>query len=66
MGKIDKHLYAMEGGSCRVENVIDYLDSPGEWVVNTSEKLVYYWPENGKPGQVTFPALTEYFLADVH
>jgi hypothetical protein len=35
MGKIDKHLHAMEGGSCRVENVIDYLDSPGEWVVNS-------------------------------
>jgi hypothetical protein len=66
MGKIDKHLHAMEGGSCRVENVIDYLDSPGEWVVNTREKLVYYWPANGKPEQVTFPALTEYFRVDGH
>ena len=66
MGKIDKHLHAMEGGSCRVENVIDYLDSSGEWVVNTREKLVYYWPTNGKPEKVTFPALTEYFLVDGH
>lgn len=64
MGKIDKHLHAMDGGSCRVENVIDYLDTPGEWVVNTKEKLVYYWPADGKPGLVTFPALTEYFLVD--
>lgn len=66
MGKIDKHLHAMDGGSCRVENVIDYLDSPGEWVVNTKEKLVYYWPENGAPGHVTFPQLANYILVDGH
>ena len=66
MGKIDKHLHAMEGGSCRVENVIDYLDTPGEWVVNTKEKLVYYWPASGQPEQVTFPALTQYFFVDGH
>lgn len=66
MGKIDKHLHAMDGGSCRVENAIDYLDSPGEWVVNTKEKLVYYWPENGSPGNVTFPKLANYILVDGH
>jgi len=66
MGRIDKHLHAMEGGSCRVENAIDYLDTPGEWVVNTKEKLVYYWPKSGKPESVTFPALTQYFFADGH
>ena len=66
MGKIDKHLHAMEGGSCRVENAIEYLDTPGEWVVNTKEKLVYYWPLSGQPKQVTFPALSEYFLVDGH
>lgn len=66
MGKIDKHLHAMEGGSCRVENAIDYLDAPGEWVVNTKEKLVYYWPVSGQPHQVTFPALSEYFFVDGH
>jgi len=66
MGKIDKHLHAMEGGSCRIENAIDYLDSPGEWVVNTKEKLVYYWPVSGKPQQVTFPSLTAYFFVDGH
>jgi hypothetical protein len=35
MGKVDKHLHAMDGGSYRVENVIDYLDTTGEWVLNT-------------------------------
>ncbi len=67
MGKIDKHLHAMEGGgSVRVENVIDYLDSPGEWVINTKENLIYYWPENGAPGNVTFPLLSNYILVDGH
>lgn len=67
MGKIDKHLFAMGGGSFRVENVIDYLDEPGEWVVNTKEGLIYYWPKNNKmPEKVTVPALTEYFLVDGH
>ena len=67
MGKIDKHLFAMDGGSFRVENVIDYLDEPGEWAVNTKEGLIYYWPKkNNHPGKVTIPALTEYFLVDGH
>jgi hypothetical protein len=66
MRKIDKHLHAMEGGSCRVENVIDYLDSPGEWVVNTEEGLVYYWPTEGEPKCVTYPTLNQYFFIDGH
>ena len=28
-----------------IENAIDYLDQPGEWVVNTQEGLIYMWPE---------------------
>jgi hypothetical protein len=64
MGKISKHLHAMDGGSCRVENVIDYLDKPGEWVVNSKEGMVYYWPANGKPKNVTYPALNQYFFVD--
>lgn len=67
MGKIDKHLFAMGGGSFRVENVIDYLDEPGEWVVDRMEGLIYYWPKkNNVPEKVTIPALTEYFLVDGH
>jgi hypothetical protein len=66
MGKVDKHLHAMDGGSYRVENVIDYLDTPGEWVLNTSENLVYFWPKNGTPAKVTVPGLVQYFLVDGH
>ncbi|MDF7808675.1 right-handed parallel beta-helix repeat-containing protein [Pontiellaceae bacterium B12219] len=28
-----------------VENAIDYLDEPGEWVVNTPEGRIYMWPK---------------------
>ena len=28
-----------------VENAIEYLDEPGEWVVNTKEGRIYMWPE---------------------
>jgi hypothetical protein len=29
-----------------VENAIDYLDEPGEWVFNSAEGRLYIWPEN--------------------
>lgn len=45
-----------------VENVIDYLDEPGEWVLNMKERKLYYWPVNGEPGDNIFaPQLQEYF-----
>lgn len=66
MGKVDKHLHAMNGGNYRVENVIDYLDTPGEWVLNTRENKVYFWSKNGAPGKTTVPGLVQYFLVDGH
>jgi len=30
--------------NCWVENAIEELDSPGEWVINTTEKKLYLWP----------------------
>jgi len=29
-----------------VENAIEYLDEPGEWIFNSKEGRVYIWPEN--------------------
>ena len=37
-----------------VENAIDYLDEPGEWVVNTRTRKIYYWPMEDKPGEDIF------------
>lgn len=56
-------------GVAWVENVIDYLDEPGEWCVNTLEGKVYYWPESGKPSdQIMAPQLMEFIRVegDIH
>ncbi|MBI9017321.1 MAG: right-handed parallel beta-helix repeat-containing protein [Phycisphaerae bacterium] len=51
--------------SCWVENVIDYLDEPGEWVLNTQEGKVYYWPADGVIGNdIVAPKLRELLLVE--
>ncbi len=42
-----------------VQNAIDFLDEPGEWVINTSEGKIYYWPKEKEPGNVYYPLLNE-------
>jgi hypothetical protein len=42
-----------------VLNAIDYLDKPGEWVINTVEGKIYYWPKEQKPSNVFYPFLKE-------
>ena len=36
--------------SCWVENVLEALDEPGEWVLNSREKKIYLWPREEAPG----------------
>ena len=43
--------------SCWIENVLDELDEPGEWVLNTKEGKVYLWPRGDSP--VVAPTLNE-------
>ncbi|TWU46921.1 right-handed parallel beta-helix repeat-containing protein [Rubripirellula reticaptiva] len=43
--------------SCWVENALEELDEPGEWVLNTKEGKVYLWPRN--ESTVVSPQLTE-------
>jgi hypothetical protein len=48
-----------------VENIIDYLDEPGEWVYNSQESKIYYWPQNGIPGEnIILPTLLEYIKVE--
>jgi hypothetical protein len=43
-----------------VENVIDGLDAPGEWVLNTQQGRLYLWPWGDSPSEgIVAPALTE-------
>jgi hypothetical protein len=47
--------------SCFAENTLAALDQPGEWVLHTSEKRLYYWPKADRPeAGVAAPILTEY------
>lgn len=43
--------------SCWVENVLEELDEPGEWVLNSKEGKVYLWPRGESP--VMAPQLIE-------
>lgn len=47
-------------GNFVVENCIDHLDTPGEWVLNSQEGMLYYWPTSGAPGdEIIATALNE-------
>ena len=43
--------------SCWVENVLEELDEPGEWVLNTKEGKVFLWPRQESP--IVVPQLIE-------
>jgi hypothetical protein len=46
--------------SAWVENVLEALDSPGEWVLNTRERRIYLWPFGDEPGpDIRAPRLRE-------
>jgi len=48
-----------------IENAITYLDEPGEWVVDTKQGKIYYWPVNGKPSDdIIAPQLMEYIKVE--
>ncbi len=46
--------------SCWVENVLEELNTPGEWVLNTKEGKLYLWPRDGEsPKGILAPRLRE-------
>jgi hypothetical protein len=46
--------------SAWVENVLEALDEPGEWVLNTHEGRLYLWPRGDSPGEnIEAPRLVE-------
>ena len=61
-----KHLHFLpKTKSAWVENVIDALDEPGEWVLNTKKGKVYLWPRtDGPPKDIRIPCLQEYILVE--
>ena len=54
--------YGMSKYGCWVENVLEELDQPGEWVLNTKEGKVYLWPRGESP--VMAPQLIEFIRVE--
>lgn len=54
--------YGMNKYGCWVENVLEELDQPGEWVLNTKEGKVYLWPRDQSP--VMAPQLIEFIRVE--
>ncbi|MBT7302420.1 MAG: hypothetical protein HN849_23015 [Victivallales bacterium] len=42
-----------------VENRLEHLDSPGEWVLDSRAKRLYLWPRTDEPQDIAAPVLTE-------
>lgn len=46
--------------SVHVENILELLDEPGEWYLNSAEGKLFLWPSDGsEPKDIVAPILTE-------
>ena len=54
--------YGMNKIGCWVENALEELDKPGEWVLNTKDGKVYLWPRGKSP--VVAPRLIEFIRVE--
>ncbi len=46
--------------TCWFENAVDFLDSPGEWVLDSAKGKLYLWPVDGnQPAGIAFPQCVE-------
>ena len=63
MSAIPSGTHNPSGASVWVENVLEALDEPGEWVVNTKMRKVYLWPSDpapdGSPRGILAPSTCE-------
>lgn len=63
LGKLPGWVHTKDGAQAWVENVLEALDEPGEWVVNTDTGKIYLWPSHpasdGSPEGIFAPALSE-------
>ncbi|MHC4179053.1 MAG: right-handed parallel beta-helix repeat-containing protein, partial [Planctomycetota bacterium] len=59
---MNKLHFLKETESCWVENVLEELDEPGEWVLNTKEGKLYLWPRG--ESLIMAPQLTEFIRVE--
>ncbi|MCP4310257.1 MAG: right-handed parallel beta-helix repeat-containing protein [Bacteroidetes bacterium] len=64
MGNLPGWVHNSLGATVWVENILEALDEPGEWVVNTKSGKIYLWPANpseadGSPEGILAPSTCE-------
>ncbi|WP_309005154.1 right-handed parallel beta-helix repeat-containing protein [Pelagicoccus sp. SDUM812005] len=63
MGPLPGYLHKDDESVVWVENVLEALDEPGEWVVNSKTRKIYLWPSDpapdGSPRGILAPVTTE-------
>jgi len=63
MGPLPAYVHNPSGATVWVENILEALDEPGEWVVNTKTRKIYLWPSdpapNGSPRGIMAPNTSE-------
>ncbi len=63
MGPLPGYLHRDGESVVWVENILEALDEPGEWVANSRTRKVYLWPRdpasNGSPRGILAPMTTE-------
>ncbi|WP_083194611.1 right-handed parallel beta-helix repeat-containing protein [Wenyingzhuangia fucanilytica] len=63
MGKLAHWVHKKDGNSAWIENTIEALDEPGEWVINSKTRKIYLWPSNvsadGSPEGILAPTTSE-------
>ena len=63
MSPLPRWVHNPSGANVWVENILEALDEPGEWVVNTKTRKVYLWPsdpaEDGSPRGILAPSTGE-------
>ncbi|TWU44383.1 hypothetical protein Q31b_19190 [Novipirellula aureliae] len=63
MGPLPKWVHNPSGSTVWVENILEALDEPGEWVVNTQTRKIYLWPSDpagdGSPRGILAPSVSE-------
>ena len=63
--KMDRLHFLKTTPSAWVENVVDELDEPGEWALNTLTGKVYLWPrDEAAPTGIVAPGLMEYIRVE--
>ena len=63
MGELAHWVHKKDGNSAWIENTLEALDKPGEWVANSKTRKIYLWPtiteKDGSPKGILAPITSE-------